>query len=382
MTLREKKTLEERKKYVEQEIGVSLIALSCGVADYMPASLTNCEQMIGVVRTPLGVAGPLHIKYNKNEYQRYIPLATTEGALIASVQRGMKAIALSGGSVIHVERIGVTRAPVFLTKNVTESLEIKSWIAREHKKLAQVAEATSTHLKYLGASVHMVGKRLYVRFRFDTGEAMGMNMATIATSALVSYIEKKWSVVCTALSSNRCVDKKPSASALLEGRGRKIYAEAYISDAVLKDVCKTTKEKLVQTWVDKCAIGSAIAGTIGNNVHQSNILAAIFLATGQDLGHIAECSSGIITTDREAHGVRISVMMPDLMVGTIGGGTYLPTQQECLSLMQLGVCKTGEQTDFFAALIGGAVLAGEISLLSSLAEGSLACAHQRLARKK
>ena len=205
---------------------------------------------------------------------------------------------------------------------------------------------------------------------------MGLNMVTIATDAIVKYIEKETHMTCVSLSGNYCVDKKPSWLNFTHGRGFEVWAETTIPEKVLSGILKTSAKKLYDVWLAKCMIGSAMSGSMGFNAQYANVLSAVFIATGQDPAHVAECAMGITTAEVQKEDVYISVYLPDLMVGTVGGGTGLATQKEALSIV--GIATSQE----LAEVIAGAVLAGEISLLASLSEGTLAQAHETYGRNR
>lgn len=331
----------------------------------------NIENMIGWTKVPLGEAGPLLI--NQKEY--YLPLATTEGALVASINRGCKATRLAGGIKVLVEEVGTTRGPVFRTSGIIESLKLKNWLDDHFNELKKEAGKTSSHLILKKLGTRFCGKDVFVRFYFDTGEAMGMNMVTIATQKIVELIEKKLEIKCLALSGNFCIDKKPAWLNFISGRGQRVWAESVIARKIVKDVLKTTPEKIIEVVRSKQWLGSMMAGSLGFNGHFANILAAIFLATGQDLAHVAEGSLGITTAEPEGKSLYFSVYLPDLMVGTVGGGTRLETQSQALK-------KLGVNKKILAEVIGGAVLAGELSLTAALASQDLAKAHKSLGRAK
>ncbi|MBU2052337.1 hydroxymethylglutaryl-CoA reductase [Patescibacteria group bacterium] len=332
----------------------------------------NIENMVGWTKVPLGQASGLVV--NGQSYN--LPLATTEGALIASVNRGCKATRLSGGIMAIVENIGATRGPVFKVRNLTEGKKLTDWVTTNFRLLRKAAETTDNHLQLLDVVPAMAGRQVWLRFRFDTSEAMGMNMATIATQAIVDLITKKLKINCVALSGNYCVDKKPSWLNFIYGRGKKVWAEAMISRKIVKTVLKTTPEKIIAVVHDKDWLGSIISGSMGANGHFANIVAATFLATGQDMAHVVEGSLGVTTAELEKRDLYFSVYLPALMVGTVGGGTRLPTQTKALSML-------GNPTAMeLAGIIGGAVLAGELSLTAALASGDLARAHQLLGRPK
>lgn len=330
----------------------------------------NIENQIGWTKIPLGQAGPLLV--NSKKYN--LPLATTEGALVASVNRGCKATRLSGGVTVLVEDVGATRGPVFKVKNLSEGKMLIDWVKANFCLLQEAAEATSQNLRLIDFTPAMVGKNVWLRLRFNTGEAMGMNMVTIATEAIVQLIKQKLNIDCVALSGNFCVDKKASWLNFIEGRGKKVWAEAVIKREVVKEVLKTTPEKIIEVVRDKHWLGSILSGSMGGNGHFANIVAALFLATGQDLAHVVEASTGVTTAELENGNLYFSVYLPDLMVGTVGGGTRLETQQEALKIL-------GHPTAVeLAGIIGGAVLAGELSLTAALASGDLVRAHQKLGR--
>ncbi len=369
--------VSDRRKALEKETGVGLKNIGSFTFDESVASTQNCENMIGVVQVPLGVAGPL--KINDREY--YIPLATTEGALVASVNRGCKAITEAGGAAVDSYRVGATRGPVFKVRNLEENKQLNEFIETHFNEIKELTEKTSHHLTLKKISSQGVGKYRYVRFVYDTQDAMGLNMVTIATDAAVTYIEKVTGAECLALSGNYCVDKKPSWQNFINGRGIKVWAEVTLPSSVLTRVLKTTAKKAYETWFAKCILGSAMSGSMGFNAQYANVIAALFLATGQDIAHVGEGSLGITTAEVvNGNNLYVSIHLPDLMVGTVGGGTGLVTQLEALSLLGVAGGNNGKNAQRLAEIIAGAVLAGEISLLSSLEEGSLAKAHQQLGR--
>ncbi|MCX8009251.1 MAG: hydroxymethylglutaryl-CoA reductase, partial [Patescibacteria group bacterium] len=347
------------------------------------ASTRHCENMIGVTQVPLGIAGPLRV----HDHDYYIPLATTEGALVASVNRGCKALTQSGGVMVQVEKVGATRGPVFFVESVEERKKFIDFLSKNFSELKKIAESTSGHLRLLSYETVGCGRYQYVRFIFDTTDAMGLNMVTIATTAITSHIEKTIGIRCLAISGNFCVDKKPSWQNFINRRGYVVHAESAISSTILRDVLKVSAQAVYKTWMTKCMLGSALSGSLGYNAQYANIIAALFIATGQDPAHVVEGSMGITTTEiiesqKDDADLYVSVYLPSLMVGTVGGGTGLATQREALSILGIRGGNDGENARIFAGIVGASVLAGEISLLASLAEGTLSKAHERLARGK
>ncbi len=372
MKLHTLSSVTERRQIIEKKTKTSLPTIGTFSLDETIASTRHCENMIGATQVPLGIAGPLCI--DKTEY--YIPLATTEGALVASVNRGCRAITDSGGAIVDNYRVGSTRGPVFYVKNLKESARLNTFIDTHLKEMQSIAQTTSRHIQLTKTFSRGVGQYRYVRFVYDTKDAMGMNMATIATDKIVRFIEEQTGISCLALSGNYCVDKKPSWLNMIEGRGFKVWAEVVLPQKILKQTLKTTAQKIYDAWLSKCIMGGIMSGSMGYNAQFANILAALFLATGQDIAHIAECSIGITTAEVRGKNLYMSVYLPDLMVGTVGGGTGLSTQKEALAI--LGV----KQSEQLVRVVGASVLAGEISLLASLSEGTLAKAHICLARGK
>jgi hydroxymethylglutaryl-CoA reductase (NADPH) len=348
-------------------------------------STRNTENLIGKVEIPLGVAGPLLIRgqYVSGEY--FVPMATTEGALIASTARGMAAITKSGGVETKVLQSSMTRAPVFRAGSPGQAKEFVEWVQGHEAAISQRCEETSRHLKYIGVTPFVDESVVFLRFAFDTGDAMGMNMATIAVNAAVrDLIIPGTGVDLVALSGNMCVDKKASTVNFESTRGHATRASVVIPKEVLATVLKTTAERVEVVNTLKNVLGSKHAGAIGNNAHHANMLAAVFIATGQDLAHVSEASIGTTFAERQGEDLFFEVYLPDLPVGTVGGGTNLAIQRSCLE--SLGVAGSGDPVGSnakgLAEIIAGTVLAGELSLLSSLAESSLAQAHERLARGK
>lgn len=381
VNLRHLKTASERRTTLENELKIELPNI--GLSQMTDAEGKNCENIIGALQIPVGIAGPLKITGQQAIGDFYVPFATTEGALVASINRGMKAISQSGGATTISNRVGITRAPVFRVKNLIEGQEFIKGVQEKFETLKKIAEKTSTHLTLLEIKPWQAGRNVFLRFRYDTQDAMGMNMATIATSAVVRHLEDTTSITCIALSGNMCVDKKPNVLNFIEGRGISTQAEVTISKETLSEVLKTNASELFEVFQRKVIYGSILSGSIGANAQAANVLAALFAATGQDVAHIAEASSVVTTVEElDNESIYISVSLPDLPVGTAGGGTNLPTQKEALSILGIQGGNNGLNAQKLAEVMAGSVLAGELSLLASLAENSLACAHETLGRGK
>jgi hydroxymethylglutaryl-CoA reductase (NADPH) len=379
----EKEKVEKRRGLVEEKTKTRLLSIASYCFDPQATVNRNIENMIGATQVPLGIAGPMKLKTKNQRPKTYfLPLATTEGALVASVNRGCKATRLSGGIKTFVKDVGVSRAPVFKVKDLREAEKLVEWTKKHFKKLKKTAEKTSGHLKLLEIRPTFFGRNVYLRFLFNTDEAMGMNMVTKGSKAMVDLIEKSTETRCVSVSGNFCVDKKPNWQNVILGRGKKVWAEAILKAKIVREVLKTSSEKIAEVVYRKCLLGSSMAGSLGFNSHFANIAAAIFLAIGQDMAHVTEASLGMTTAEVLKDGrLYFSVYLPDLMVGTVGGGTGLATQKEALSILGLGKGKKGEALEL-ARIIGGAVLCGELSLVAALSAGHLVKAHEKLGRGK
>jgi hydroxymethylglutaryl-CoA reductase (NADPH) len=384
VSLRTFPSAKQRREHLEKTRKLSLSHTGSFTLDESVAGTRNCENMIGVTQVPLGVAGPILLTHPDGTNETYyLPLATTEGALVASVSRGGKAITESGGARVRSVLAGATRGPVFKVRSMEESARLEEYIADQFVPLKEIAEATSHHLTLTSVTSTGVGLYRYVRFCFDTKDAMGLNMVTIATDRMVRFIEEHTDAQCIALSGNFCVDKKPSWQNMVNKRGRPVWAETVLSKDVLAGVLKTDAAHIFDTWMAKCMIGSAVSGSMGFNAQYANVVASLFIATGQDPAHVVEGSMGITTAHiRNGEDLHLAVYLPDLMVGTVGGGTGLATQREALTLLGVAGGDDGKNAARFAEIVGGAVLAGEVSLLSSLAAQTLSRSHEVLARGK
>ena len=367
-----------RREFIERTCGVKLEHVSNYTMDMERASRRNIENPIGAVQIPLGVAGPLTVRGEHADGEYYVPLATSEGALVASVNRGCSVITRAGGATVRVTGDSMTRAPVIRTGSVVEALRLREWIYENIDALREEAESTTRHGKLVKIDpVMVVGSYVYPRFVYTTGDSMGMNMVTIATERALELLTRETGAHVIALSGNLCTDKKPAAINLIEGRGKSITAEITVPGDMVESVLKTTPEAVVEVNTAKNLMGSASAGSMGFNAHYANIIGAIFLATGQDEAHIVEGSLGVTIAEERNGDLYFAVNLPDVPLATVGGGTGLETASECLDIM--GV-RGGGRVHAFAEIVGGAVLAGELSLMGALAAGHLARAHSELGR--
>lgn len=345
--------------------------------DVEKVGVKNCENLIGGVEVPVGLAGPVKLNFENKDYEIILPLACTEGALVASVNRGCKAINENRAQAF-VKYQGMTRAPVYKLESYQEALEFISFIDKNFLRIKTVVEKTSKHLKLLDIQKYTRGNLVFLRFLFDTDQAMGMNMVTIALAALEEQIiAKETRAYLVALSSNFCTDKKDNGVNRLLGRGYMVHTETLLSHECLEKILKTNAEKLFETHVIKNLVGSNLALSSSQNMQAANVIAALFLATGQDIAHLVEASQCAVYLEKRSTGLYVSLDLPNLNLGVVGGGTYLSAQQQARSL----IFKKGNITPFeLAAAMSVAVLAVEISGLAALSSQDLARAHARLAR--
>lgn len=373
-----------RRAALERLTGTRLDAIGSYSFDAQTAAKRNCENLIGVSQIPMGIVGPLTVRGEHVDGDVYIPLATTEGALLASINRGCAAIRAAGGANVHVDDVGMTRAPVFKTRSQRQTRAFLKWIEENAAEIRAVGEGTSRFLKLTEIRPYVFGTSIFLRFRFLTGDAMGMNMATIACDRIVrELIEPKTGIPCVALSGNYCVDKKAASVNFSEGRGKRIHAEIVLEAPILREALKTDAASLVEVQYRKNLLGSIAAGAMGYNAHFANVLSAFFLATGQDPAHVVGGSTGVTCIEpRENGGVYMSIFLPDTPLGATGGGTGLDTQSEALRM--LGIVpdpeRPGSAVMRLAEILGAAVLAGELSLMAAFTSSDLARAHEKLGR--
>lgn len=368
--------VDERRNAVEEITGVPLKAVSEYSFDPLTAS-KNIENMIGVTQVPLGFAGPVLIDGDHAKGDFIVPMATTEGALLASVSRGMNIISKAGGVKVKVIGNAMTRAPVFRVNGMDHAMSVISWIENNLDEIDSVVAGTTAHGKLLDIETFPNGRNLFLRFSYNTGDAMGMNMVTIATEAVCRLIEKNTDAILVSVSGNMCTDKKPSAINMIKGRGRTVLAECTIPKGIVETDLHTTVDDVVETNIRKNLIGSAMSGSLGFNAHAANMVAALFIATGQDPAQVVEGSLTMTTCESVDDGLYIAIRMPAVEVGTVGGGTRLPCQSEALQVLN---CLGNGKASKLAEIVAATVLAGELSTLGAQAAGHLGRAHKELGR--
>ncbi|KAK7250748.1 hypothetical protein RIF29_33393 [Crotalaria pallida] len=374
-----------RREAVQRLTGMSLDGLPVEGFDYESILGQCCEMPIGFVQIPVGVAGPLLL--DGVEYT--VPMATTEGCLVASTNRGCKAIYASGGASSVMLRDGMTRAPVVRFATALRAAQLKFYLEDplNFDTLAVVFNKSSRFARLQNIQPAIAGKNLYIRFRCSTGDAMGMNMVSKGVQNVLDFLQNDFpDMDVIGISGNFCSDKKAAAVNWVEGRGKSVVCEAIIKEEVVKKVLKTSVEALVELNMLKNLTGSAIAGSLGGfNAHASNIVSAIYIATGQDPAQNVESSHCITMMEAVNDGkdLHISVSMPSIEVGTVGGGTQLASQSACLNLLGVkGASKEspGANSRLLATIVAGSVLAGELSLMSAIAAGQLVKSHMKYNR--
>ncbi len=370
-----------RRAVLAAETGASLETVGDAAVDATEAD-ANVENMIGTAQVPMGVAGPVVVHGGAAVGEYYLPMATTEGALVASVNRGLSAIRSAGGATARVTASGMTRAPVFTVADVTEAETVVDWLEANTDRLREAAESTTSHGELLAVDPYVVGDNVFTRFVYDTKDAMGMNMATIATREAASVVEAETPASLVALSGNLCSDKKPAAINAVEGRGRSVSADVVLPREYVEETLKTTPAAMADGNTRKNLIGSAKAASLGFNAHAANTVAAVFLATGQDAAQVVEGANAITTMEARADGLYASISFASLEVGTVGGGTGLPTQSEALEVLGLGGSgdPPGANADALAEVIAVGALAGELSLVAAFTARHHSSAHEELGR--
>lgn len=346
----------------------------------------NIENCIGTVKIPVGVAGPLRVNglFANGDY--YVPLATTEAALVASYARGAALITQAGGCTSLVLNDTMTRAPGFVFETLGEAAQFVMWLNAHYETLKVVADATSRYGRLQDMRVTVEGNHVYVNFDYVTGNAAGQNMVTIATEAIMTHIRDHSPIrpKQAFIEANLSGDKKASSLSFLSARGKKVTAEAILPAELVRKTLHC-EAALIVDYCRMAALGGVMSGTMGVQGHFANGLAALYLATGQDVACVAESSVGITRLELKDNGdLYACVTLPNIIVGTVGGGTGLPSQAAALKIMGLKIGGlSGDNSALALAEICASIcLAGELSIMGALCAGEFASAHARLARGK
>jgi len=367
----DKNFVTQRRKWLTKKTGAELSHLSYYSAKSEDFKGT-VENFIGVAQVPVGIAGPLMIKGSFANGTYYVPFATSEATLLESYQRGMIALTKSGGvnATVHEDEINIT--PIFSLTDLKGAKWFADWVKDNFTQIKYEAESTTRYGKLLRIDTILLGKRVLLKFCYTTGDAMGLNMIVIATDKACRFIASKTSTQDYYLRSNLSSDKKACFHNSINTYGKNISAEAILPKKVINRYLKSTPEKMFNFWRSSL-LGSLQAGSIGLNAQYANALAAIFIACGQDVASIINSSVGISMCEITSGGdLYTALKIPALVIGTIGGGTYLSTQRECLEILG---CYGVDKAKKLAEIIAATLLAGEISICAAFASGDFAQAH-------
>jgi len=370
---------ERRAEFLREKTGTTLNHVRR--ASFDPGVLPgNIENFIGVAQVPIGLAGPLRINGEHARGDFYVPLATTEGTLVASYSRGMRVLSECGGVTATVVKRSMQRAPVFMFGTAREARDFGEWLTQRFDDVKQAAEATTRSGRLVEIEQYAIGNLLYLRFNYTTGDAAGQNMTGKATHAACEWIHATHPARPKyMLSGSIDTDKKHSAINTLRTRGRRVVAEAVIKNDVLQRLMRVDTRTLFKARQVSNA-GALLAGTAYNGPHAANGITAMFIATGQDVANVAESHAGITYAQLLDNGDYYwSVTLTSLIVATYGGGTGLPTQRECLELLD---CYGNGKADKLAEIVAAVVLAGDISLGSAVLAGDWVTSHEKLGRNR
>ena len=371
--------IRQRQILIEETSGVKLQHINHYSFDPHVAK-GNCENFAGVAQVPIGLAGPLLIHGEHAEGEFLIPLATSEGTLVASYNRGMKVLRMSGGVNVTVMADAMQRAPVFVFSNARDCRDFVNWVQANFEKVREQAEATSSVAKLQYIDPYVANKFVYLRFNYSTGDAAGQNMVGRATFAASSWILDNYQGITNFyLESNFATDKKASHVNIMRTRGKRVTAEATIPRAILIRQLRVEPEQLAHHY-GVANVGAFLSGANNNGAQSPNAITAMFIATGQDVANVAESSAGIVycelTRERDLY---LSVTIPSLIVATHGGGTGLATQRECLEILG---CYGPGKVNRLAEIVAGVTLAGEISPAGAISSSDWVSSHEKYGRHR
>ncbi|WP_420454131.1 hydroxymethylglutaryl-CoA reductase [Rubrivirga sp.] len=372
--------IRERQRFVQEYTGTPMEHVTQYSFDPHIAA-GNVESFIGVAQVPIGVAGPLQVNGEHAQGEFLIPLATAEGTLVASYNRGMKVLNLSGGVKCTISDDAMQRAPVFIFEDARGARDFKDWLDENFDEIAAQAEATTSVGKLKNIDTYLSNHFAFSRFNFSTGDAAGQNMVGRATFAACSWIlETNDTIRRFYLESNFATDKKASMVNIMKTRGKRVTAECKISGDVLREVMRVEPKGLAYHWGVAAGIGSVLSGANNNGLHSPNGITAMFIATGQDVANVSESSAAILYAEHtDDDDLYLSITIPSLIVATYGGGTSLATQRECLEMLG---CYGKDGVMKLAEIVAGVVLAGEVSLASAISSNDWVSSHEKFGRNR
>lgn len=371
---------QARRDTVTENTGAAL--LHTGQFSIDPALLPgNIEGFSGIVQVPMGFAGPLRVDGEHAQGEFYVPMATTEGTLLASYSRGMRLTREAGGVRTTVVDDAMQRAPIFVFDDARYARDFGHWVTAHFADIKVAAEATTRSGKLRDIQQFAQGKMRWLRFNFTTGDAAGQNMVSKATHAACQWMlaQQLSGLAHFSLAANFDTDKKHSMVNSLHTRGKRVVAEITLPAKLLKEVMHTSGEALFKQR-QLSNMGAMMAGSVNNGAHFANGITAVFMACGQDVANVAESSAGFVHAELKPNGdYYFSVTIPALIVATYGGGTGLPTQRECLEVMG---CYGAGKVNKLAEIIAATVLCGELSLSSAIVSDQWVSSHDALGRNR
>lgn len=366
-----------RRRWVEQKTGAALEHV--GACSWDTEQMRgNIENPIGVAQIPMGIAGPVlvHGRYAQGLF--YVPMATTEGALIRSYERGMVALSKSGGVQVSIQADENQISPTFFFADVHAARDFTEWLPAQLPHLREAAESTTRHGRLTGLHCYQMGRQVIVNFGYATGDAHGMNMIVKATEQACRWIERNYPHIRYFIFSGMCSEKRPSGYLLTRGKGKRVTAGAVVTHEALRLYLHCTARQLFDVW-HSTMLGHLHANAVGYNAHYANGLTAIFIATGQDVANVVNAACGITYFELHEEGLFVSLTLPALTVATVGGGTGLPTPREALGIMG---CAGSGKAKKFAEIVAAAVLGGEISMGAAITTGEFVAAHEHYGRNR
>ncbi|MDH5620184.1 MAG: hydroxymethylglutaryl-CoA reductase [Gammaproteobacteria bacterium] len=369
----------QRAAFIQAMTGRTMDTVSSYTID--PAVTNgNIENFIGTAQMPIGIAGPLLMDGEHAKGNFYIPLATTEGTLVASYSRGMRVISECGGARTTVVKQSMQRAPVFLFDNAMEAREFGKWLEEHIDAIRGVVKASVDVPRLIEIEKYIVAKMLYTRFCYTTGDAAGQNMTGKATLYACEWIRAHHPAKPRyILSGNIDTDKKHSSMNMIQTRGKRVVAEFVLKKEVAKELLRIEPEWLYR-FRQIAGIGTHLSGAVYSGAHSANGIAAMFIATGQDAANVSESHAGMTYFELLDNGdLYSSVTLPALICATYGGGTGLPTQRECLEMMD---CYGNGKVNKFAEIIAAVVLAGDLSLSSAILAHEWVSSHEKMGRNR
>lgn len=373
----EPERVARRRQWVEAKTGAKLehVAACSWDTEQMRG---NIENPIGVAQIPMGIAGPVLVDGRYAQGLFYVPMATTEGALIRSYERGMVALTKSGGVQVSLQADENQISPTFFFEDVHFAQAFTEWLPLHIAGIREAAESTTRHGKLTQVLCYQLGRQVIVNFGYSTGDAQGMNMIVKATEAACQWIRKNHPISSYFIFSGMCSEKRPSGYLLTRGKGKRVTAGAVVTHEALRLYLHCTARQLFDVW-HSTMLGHLHANAIGYNAHYANGLTAIFIATGQDVANVVNAACGITYFELHEKGLFVSVTLPALSVATVGGGTALPTPREALSIMG---CAGSGKAKKMAEIVAAAVLGGEISMGAAITTGEFVAAHEHYGRNR